>query len=293
MDAHLFLEGELDGPALVSLTCAGTVLVYTHYSPVRGAPNQDALGVFELGPERVVLAVADGLGGHAHGEQAARTALETLAESLAEAREGEGEGGLGRPIVAAIEQANAALLERDPSPATTLLVATIEHGQLRTYNVGDSELLVVGQRGKLKLHTTPHSPVGYALDAGLLDETAAMVHEERHYLSNAVGMAEMHVSTTSGLELAARDTVVLGSDGLFDNLFRAEIIELVRAGEPFERAHALVQCSRARMLADSPDPETPSKPDDLSFILFRPASPNASTLARAKAGPASARARDP
>ena len=278
MDAHLFLEGELDGPTLVPLAGVGTALVYTRHSPTRGAPNQDAVAVFELGPESVVLAVADGVGGYAHGEEAARTALETLGEALA--REHDLAEGLERPIVTAIERANEALLERDPCPATTLLVATVERGELRSYNVGDSELLVVGQRGKLKLHTVPHSPVGYAREAGLLDEQAAMLHEERHFLSNAVGMENMHVSTTEGLELAAKDTVVLGSDGLFDNLYRGEIIDLVRAGEPFERAEQLADHSRTRMLERSPDPQIPSKPDDLSFIMFRPAPPRTKTIER-------------
>lgn len=278
MQAHVYLEGKLDEPELLSIA-GGTAVVYTRPSPRRrGDPNQDALGVFELGPQTGVLAVADGLGGCAYGERAARVALETLAEELERTPL---DHTLDDPVRRAIVEANARLLESQPGPATTVVVATVHAGVLRAYTVGDSELLVCGQRGKLKLRTVAHSPVGYAFDSGELDETSALLHHERHYLSNVVGMANMHISATPGLQLAARDTVVLASDGLFDNLYQAEIIDLVRAGEPLAKAERLVLETNQRMLAVSPGPEIPSKPDDLSFILFRRQPPKGAVAAPA------------
>ena len=279
VNAHLFLHGQLLRPKLIPVG-GGTAVVFTRASPTRGDdPNEDAVGVFDLGPEAAVLAVADGVGGHGRGDEAARIALEALAEQLEQLQPNQAD--LRDSVMTAIERANTRLVARSPSPATTLVIATIIRGLLRCYTVGDSELMVVGQRGKLKLRTIPHSPTGYARESGLLDEAGALMHDERHLLSNVVGMPSMHVAATSGLRLAPRDTVMLGSDGVFDNLFHDEIIELVRAGEPFATAERMVATLAVRMAGESDDPEIPCKPDDMSFILFRTQPPGATTTKRA------------
>ena len=275
MESHIFVRNELHTPVNVPLA-SGTAIAYTCPSPTRiDAPNEDGIGIYDLGPAACVLAVADGVGGHGAGDEAARTALECIAEVLGEfeatlAQDELGATDLREPILTAIERANARLIARNPSPATTLVVASVSRGQLRCYTVGDSELMVVGQRGKLKLRTIPHSPVGYARESGLLDETSALLHDERHLLSNVVGMEGMHVAATTGLTLAPRDTVVLGSDGVFDNLFHDEIIQLIRAGDPMAKSEQMIAALRRRMAGTDDTPETPSKPDDISFVLFRP-----------------------
>nr|WP_255216414.1 protein phosphatase 2C domain-containing protein [Pseudenhygromyxa sp. WMMC2535] len=276
-------------PVLVPVA-GGTAIAYTAPSPVPADRlNEDGVAIFDLGPEAAVLAVADGVGGHGRGDEAARTALLTIASALEEIGElapgPEGEAppaDLREPVMAAIERANSRLVARAGSLATTLVVATIHRGELRCYTVGDSELLVVGQRGKLKLRTIPHSPVGYARESGLLGEAEALLHDERHLLSNVLGMEGMHMAATSGIQLAARDTVLLGSDGVFDNLYHDEIIELVRAGEPYATAEQLLGRLRGRMAGLDPEPEIPCKPDDLSFVLFRPQAPRPETHERAE-----------
>lgn len=280
MDAHLFFDSRLRGPALLPVG-GGTAIVFTHPSPRRldGEPNEDAIGVFDLGPDAAVLAVADGVGGHGRGEQAARVALEALTEQLHDVDVEHVD--LRESIMTAIEHANARLVARNPSPATTLVVATILRGQLRCYTVGDSELMVIGQRGKLKLRTIPHSPIGYARESGLLDEQSALLHDERHILSNVIGMQSMHVAATSALSLGSRDTVMLGSDGVFDNLYHDEIIELIRAGEPLAVAERLIERLRQRMAGPSPEPEIPCKPDDVAFVLFRARPPSTASRSRA------------
>lgn len=279
---HLFFHGQLRSPRLIAVG-GGTAVVFTRPSPTRDDdPNEDAVGVFDLGPGAAVLVIADGVGGHGHGDEAARVAVEALGEQLGRLNPQQpDQGELRDSVMTAIERANARLVARSPSPATTLVIATIFRGLLRCYTVGDSELMVVGQRGKLKLRTIPHSPTGYARESGLLDEAGALLHDERHLLSNVVGMSSMHVAATSGLRLAPRDTVMLGSDGVFDNLFHDEIIELVRAGEPYATAERMVATLAVRMAGNSQNPEVPCKPDDVSFILFRTQPPGATTTRRA------------
>jgi hypothetical protein len=61
--------------------------------------------------------------------------------------------------------------------------------------------------------------------------------------------------------------VLVGSDGVFDNLLPNEIADRIRRGPLAEAARRLASACLERMLV--PSPGVPSKPDDLSFLLFR------------------------
>ena len=129
-------------------------------------------------------------------------------------------------------------------------------------------IVVTGQRGRQKLFTVSHSPVGYAVEAGFLNEEEAISHEERHLVSNVVGAEDMNISMGSLITLAPRDTLLLASDGLFDNLYYKEIIALIRKGPLVAAAENLVEIAHSRMAGL--DSIQPCHPDDLSFILYRP-----------------------
>jgi serine/threonine protein phosphatase PrpC len=94
-----------------------------------------------------------------------------------------------------------------------------------------------------------------------------MHHEDRHVISNMLGTPDMRIELGSTLELAPRDTLLLATDGLFDNLHVEEIVELSRKGPMPKVAAALADRAGCRMTR--PEPGVPSKPDDLTFVLFR------------------------
>jgi PPM family protein phosphatase len=152
--------------------------------------------------------------------------------------------------------------------ATTLAVVEIREHTLRPYHVGESMILVVGQRGKSKLQTVSHSPVGFAVESGLLDAVEAMHHEDRHLVSNVVGNADMRIEIGPCVELAPRDTLLLASAGLFDNLHLPEIVELLRKGPLPDAVRSLAAEARRRM--QCPQDGHPSKPDDLTIVAWRP-----------------------
>lgn len=170
-------------------------------------------------------------------------------------------------ILDGLDQANQTLLDSGLGCATTLAAVEINGREIRPFHVGDSEILVVGQRGKVKLQTVSHSPVGFAIEAGLLDESEAIHHEDRHIVSNVVGTADMRVEMGTALKLAANDTLLIASDGLFDNLRLDEIVEFIRKGPLDEAVRRLIALARERMDAAADD--VPSKPDDLTIIAFR------------------------
>ena len=160
-----------------------------------------------------------------------------------------------------------AVIDLGVGAATTLALAEIQGDRVRPYHIGDSQVVIVGQRGRLKAQTISHSPVGFALEAGVLDAREAMHHEDRHIVSNVIGTAEMRIEFGALQKLAVRDTVLLGSDGLFDNLHLSEIVEWVRKGPLHAAMHRLVDACRQRMVVT--DAEHPSKPDDLTVVAFR------------------------
>ena len=261
--ARLFLECAMQEGEVHS--CAsGEALVFSTRSPAAEHANEDAAALIPLDPGRCVLAVADGVGGARSGAQAAGRALRKLADALLASR---GEPDLRGAILDGIERASRAVRELGVGAATTLAVVEIEDGRLRSYHVGDSEILLVGQRGRLKLATLSHAPVAYAVEAGFVEARDALHHEDRHLISNAVGATDMRIEVGPSTDLCARDTLLLGSDGLFDNLHRDEIVALVRSGPLPEVGRALAGRARERM--EGADSRAPCKPDDLTFLLFR------------------------
>ena len=259
-------DGSLEDSALRTTEVAGAqVGVCSLRAPQGTGPNEDGALVLPLAGDLGVCAVADGFGGRASGEKAARLALEALRDSLLSRG---APGGAREGVLSGFEAANRRVLDLGVGAATTLLAVELHGGTLRTYNVGDSMLLVVGQRGKIKLRTIPQSPVGYAVESGLLDEDEAMHHEDRHYVSNMVGAPDMRIEMTVALPLDPLDTIVLGTDGVWDNLHPEEVVEIVRAGALDEVLPRLAAAARARM--ESPQADAPSKPDDCTFVVVRP-----------------------
>jgi len=264
-DAHVLfcLTAEGTGEVAPVEIEPGEVCYSCRPSPQRAeaVENEDgALGV-TFGTEGVLLAVVDGVGGHGNGGLAAKTVVEHLQAAVGQAGSSV-PGLLGGRIVAALEGANAALVEATGNPAATVAVVTVFDGELRTYHAGDAEFLVVGQRGRIKLHTIKHGPVGYAEAAGMLEEDAARRHDERHLISNMVGMTGMRIEMNTAVSLSAFDTVVVGSDGLFDKLSRDEIAQIVRAGPLVDATVALEAAVDARAADDGHG-------DDCTFVLFR------------------------
>jgi len=174
---------------------------------------------------------------------------------------------LREAILSGIDHANHAVSAWGIGAATTLCLVEIQGHTARAYQVGDSMMLVTGQRGRQKSHTTAHSPTGYGVVSGLIDEDDALHHEERHLVSNLVGDPGMHVEIGPPVSLAKRDTGVLASDGLWDNLYRDEIVARVRKGPLLVAAESLQADCQHRMR--EPIPDHPNHPDDLTFLLFR------------------------
>jgi serine/threonine protein phosphatase PrpC len=243
----------------------GCAAVFSVRSPGKETPNEDAAALVPIDAGSAVLAVADGLGGERAGEEAAALAVKCLADALVP--EVRSQSLLRDAILNGFERANRAVRGLGGKAATTLAVVEIQEDAVRPYHVGDSTILLMGQRGRIKLQTVSHSPVGFAVEAGLLDEADALHHDDRHVVSNVLGYPDMRIEIGPVLHMAARDTLLLASDGLADNLHTEEIVECIRKGPLEAGARRLAADALRRMSGQSPD--EPCKPDDLTFVAFR------------------------
>ena len=269
---HFFVDQETIEPVCVAVA-AGVAAVWSSRCPGRDGANEDAAVVIPLSSDHGVLAVADGFGGHPSGSEAARLALEAIESSVR--NRDTNDDGLRAVILNGFEQANEAIRALGVGAATTLAVVEIQGDRVRSYHSGDTGIVIVGQRGLVKARTVDHSPTGYAVEAGVMDEREALRHEERHIVSNMVGSSEMRIEIGPSLQLAARDTIVIASDGLFDNLTFDAIIETLRKGPVGDSVSAAAASAHRRMNSESQ--AHPSKPDDLTIVAYRPArSTNAS-----------------
>ena len=265
VSTHRFLLREEKSDILCQKNALWQACAYSRRSPFKESFNEDAVGIIRFDDETAVFAVADGCGGMRGGEQASEIALQALTESIE--RNESGPDRLWVAILDGIEQANMAVQELKIGAACTIAIVEYHRGTIRPYHVGDSMILVTGNRGRIRYQTVSHSPVGFAVESGMLAADEAMHHEDRHIVSNVVGDARMRIEMGPAVRLSQRDTVVIASDGLFDNLSIDEVVGGMRKGKLSHALASVTDLAYKRMLGIE---GKPCKPDDLSVIGVRP-----------------------
>lgn len=249
---------------------AGDIAIGLAIDPTKTSPIEDSAGLVPLNDDALAMMVADGVGGLPTGWKASGVVLEHVRDFLA--KSDRDDTRRRNAILDGIEGANQALRELGTGTSTTLVVAIVRDQQVRTFHIGDSSAWICGQRGVVKLQTTPHSPIGMALEAGFVDEKEALHHEDLNLVSNVVGSSDMHIEIGTYQVLAPKDTLLIASDGLFDNVTEKEIVDIIRTGSVADSLRDLFELTAKRMAGAHKN--KPSKPDDLSAILFRPAAPS-------------------
>ena len=176
--------------------------------------NEDSCLLANIDQNTIVVAVADGLGGHKNGNLASATAINSLNKKLKNRPQ---ELSVRESILAAIDDAHINIKKKVAGGGSTLCVAEIKPKSVRFYNVGDSQALIYSAQGHLKYNTLLDSPVGLALEAGLMKTEVAMAHESRHIIFNALGCDDLRIEVTSEIKRRKTDRILLATDGLLDN----------------------------------------------------------------------------
>ncbi len=190
----------------------------------------------------VLIAVADGMGGHTAGEIASRIAIEAATGTGVVA------GDDPRERVELANEAVIAAVIENPLLAgmgTTLTLGVFEaEGLLRVGHVGDSRAYVL-RNGDLRLLTTDDTVVDELLRAGHISEDEARRHPRRHFLTQSIGMPDIEVALIEE-QLSAGDRVLLCTDGLTNMVPDDEIRRLLGAAEsPSEAAWNLIDAANA------------------------------------------------
>lgn len=191
-----------------------------------------------------LFAVADGMGGHAGGEVASHTAIDTLEREF---NRDPTPGGLAE----AVQSANASVWEQsrnDPDlrgMGTTLtaaaLVATDDGDRLVLANVGDSRIYRF-RDGTLTQVTRDHSVAEELVDRGELSEEEAAIHPHRHILTRALGVSPDVEVDVWQLVPQAGERYLLCSDGLTNEVSTQRIIDILSSmPDPEQAAQTLVR----------------------------------------------------
>ena len=186
--------------------------------------NQDSYFVDdELGR---FFIVADGMGGHAGGEQASRIATEIIYTYLQE----NWDSPLDSDILLkeAVNQANLGILEdqqKHPERGdmgTTVVVLIFREEQPLCAHVGDSRLYRF-RGGNLEQITDDHTWVGMALKKGEIDAEQAKFHPWRHVLSQCLGREDLQRIDIQELDVKSGDRLLICSDGLTEEVSDGQI----------------------------------------------------------------------
>ncbi len=211
--------------------------------------NEDA---FVERPELRLWAVADGAGGHEHGEVASaelKASLEASMELSGSDLVAEVRARVGAVHEALCSRAakEAAATLRPVTIASTLVVFLADGEHFACLWCGDSRAYLL-RGGVLTQLTRDHSLVQEMVDAGVLDAADAESHPRANVLTRAIGAegpAPQLDKITGRAE--AGDRFLLCSDGLFKALDAATIGQLIAGNDP---ARLLI---KAALAADARD----------------------------------------
>lgn len=190
----------------------------------RGArkSNQDRIA-YCYSRDALLMLVADGMGGHLHGELAAEMAVQTVTAAFKR----EAKPGLPDPrafLHQAITEAHRAIVEHAAQtklaevPRTTCVACVVQEGAACWAHAGDSRLYHI-RNGTVLAQTKDHSLVQQLIDRGRIREEAVAAHPERNRIFNCLGSQRPpRVDLSELTPLAPGDTLILCSDGLWGPL---------------------------------------------------------------------------
>ncbi len=214
--------------------------------------NEDCVRLLRNGNRHgdLLAIIADGMGGHGHGEVASLLAVQSVAcayESAADRPPAEALRG-------ALEQANRSVFFAAQQDAqlrgmgTTCTAVAIRAGMVSCAHVGDSRLYLA-RGGGLYTMTADHSYVGSLIATGKMTAAEARMHADRNILLRALGTApEVAIDCwPEPLPLFDGDRLLLCTDGLHGVATEDEMRQILAATRsPEDACRELIAAARGR-----------------------------------------------
>ena len=205
-----------------------------------------------------VLGVCDGVGGQPMGQEAANIAAKCITNAFNK------NNASDIIFLNILEQANSEIRDLKVGASTTVCFASLINDYIRFYSVGDSEVIHVNNRGSVIYANIAQSPVGYGVEAGLISEVGSLDAPNRNIVSNLLGDEILRYEASSKIDFKKGHSVFIATDGVFDNIEKNNIIDLMSNGQFDECAQELKNACVA--LKQS---QAWRKDDDISFVYIR------------------------
>ncbi len=197
------------------------------------ANNEDRVGFWST-PDAALMAVADGLGGHLHGELAAGMAVELFGAVFRR----EAQPRLADPaafLARAMAAAHAAILREGQrlglpeTPRTVIVACVVQDGHAWWMHIGDCRLYLI-REGRIVTRTRDHTVVQRLIDEGRIREEAVASHPERNRLLQCLGGYLAPSPEAAGrTRLARGDVLLLCSDGFWGPLTQRQMLHALLA----------------------------------------------------------------
>jgi serine/threonine protein phosphatase PrpC len=211
--------------------------------------------------------VADGMGGHQHGDIASETAVRSMAGfilrklyiPLLELPQEPPSEPLQEIMQNGLYEAHKAIPKYAPGGGTTMTAVLIMGDQITIAHVGDSRAYAVYADGHMQVLTRDHSLVKRLEELGQLTAEEAAQHPQRNVLYRALGQAEPFEPDITTFPLHHPGYLFLCSDGLWGVVAEREIYRLiVNNPTPQQACAKLVDAANAA-----------GGPDNITAILIR------------------------
>ena len=182
--------------------------------------NQDRVA-YAYSNQSLLLVLADGMGGHLHGEIAAQLAIQVFTQAFEQAAQPHVPDAkeflrevMLRAHGAIIQYAHEQQL--GGNPGTTCVAALIQGGEVCWAHAGDSRLYLLRGR-EVVARTRDHSMVQQWADWGIISNDEIKTHPDRNKITNCLGGVEdlFFVEPADVVRLQQSDTILLCSDGLW------------------------------------------------------------------------------
>ena len=226
----------------------------------RRSNNQDQATTRDLGGGKVLLLVADGVGGAGGGEVASEAALESVVATLSSSSLGDPAEALRQAVRTANDRVRelATTDERLSSMATTLVVAIIDGPKAWIISTGDSRAYLCG-RGSCEALTEDDSWVAEQVRAGALTPDEAAKSPYQNVITRGVGVEDtIDVDVVYELRLEPGQSILLCSDGLYRCVSPEEIAATLDGLALVAAAERLIAMANEA-----------GGPDNISVALYR------------------------
>ncbi len=238
--------------------------IYQESRPGKRPSNEDRIA-YCYSREALLMVVADGMGGHLHGEVAAQIAVQYITEAF----QREAHPKLTDPFLflsGAIGNAHHAILDYaadrflPEAPRTTCVAAIVQDSIAYWAHAGDSRLYAV-RGGRIIAQTRDHSRVQRMVEEGLLTPEEAARHPARNRIYSCLGGVQApQIDFSKKMPLLSGDILALSSDGVWGPLSSEIIGRAMGGGNVMQAVPALLTLAEDRGGANA---------DNLSMIAMR------------------------